>query len=187
MQLKPAGTACRDPSNACDLPEFCTGASPHCPANVYLHDGHPCQGVDGYCYNGICQTHEQQCVTLWGPGTWPPPTWGLRLRSPPSVSVSIPPRACYREPSFCWAEVMGFVVRPGPAWRRARKSGCCLEPAPRHSRMVWPETYEYLPCARGETGLNQPGPLPSDGLTGSRADRRQDIPAHNPDCAPSPS
>ncbi|KAB0383312.1 hypothetical protein FD755_005229 [Muntiacus reevesi] len=68
-RLKPAGTACRDPSNACDLPEFCTGASPHCPANVYLHDGHPCQGVDGYCYNGICQTHEQQCVTLWGPGS----------------------------------------------------------------------------------------------------------------------
>ncbi|KAM7227457.1 hypothetical protein CapIbe_021154 [Capra ibex] len=72
-QLKPAGTACRDPSNACDLPEFCTGASPHCPANVYLHDGHPCQGVDGYCYNGICQTHEQQCVTLWGPGAKPAP------------------------------------------------------------------------------------------------------------------
>lgn len=67
-QLKPAGTACRGAGNACDLPEFCSGASPHCPANVYLHDGHPCQGVDGYCYNGVCQTHEQQCVTLWGPG-----------------------------------------------------------------------------------------------------------------------
>ncbi|XP_040847873.1 disintegrin and metalloproteinase domain-containing protein 12 [Ochotona curzoniae] len=72
-QLKPAGTACRGSSNACDLPEFCTGTSPHCPANVYLHDGHPCQGVDGYCYNGICQTHEQQCVTLWGPGAKPAP------------------------------------------------------------------------------------------------------------------
>ncbi|KAM9197122.1 LOW QUALITY PROTEIN: disintegrin and metalloproteinase domain-containing protein 12 [Dugong dugon] len=72
-QLKPAGTACRDSSNACDLPEFCTGASPHCPANVYLHDGHQCQGVDGYCYNGVCQTHEQQCVTLWGPGANPAP------------------------------------------------------------------------------------------------------------------
>ncbi|KAB0405949.1 hypothetical protein E2I00_019312 [Balaenoptera physalus] len=72
-QLKPAGTACRDSSNSCDLPEFCTGASPHCPANVYLHDGHPCQGVDGYCYNGICQTHEQQCITLWGPGAKPAP------------------------------------------------------------------------------------------------------------------
>ncbi|KAM8780315.1 disintegrin and metalloproteinase domain-containing protein 12 [Rhynchonycteris naso] len=72
-RLKPAGTACRGPSNSCDLPEFCSGASPHCPANVYLHDGHPCQGVDGYCYNGICQTHEQQCVTLWGPGAKPAP------------------------------------------------------------------------------------------------------------------
>uniref|UniRef100_A0A480L3N2 Disintegrin and metalloproteinase domain-containing protein 12 isoform 3 preproprotein n=1 Tax=Sus scrofa TaxID=9823 RepID=A0A480L3N2_PIG len=72
-RLKPAGTACRESSNSCDLPEFCTGASPHCPANVYLHDGHPCQGVDGYCYNGICQTHEQQCVTLWGPGAKPAP------------------------------------------------------------------------------------------------------------------
>ncbi|XP_044516285.1 disintegrin and metalloproteinase domain-containing protein 12 [Gracilinanus agilis] len=67
-QLKPAGTACRASSNSCDLPEFCTGANPHCPANVYLHDGHQCHRVDGYCYNGICQTHEQQCITLWGPG-----------------------------------------------------------------------------------------------------------------------
>lgn len=67
-QLKPAGTMCRESSNSCDLPEFCTGANPHCPANVYLHDGHACYSVEGYCYNGICQTHEQQCITLWGPG-----------------------------------------------------------------------------------------------------------------------
>uniref|UniRef100_A0A3B4A297 Uncharacterized protein n=1 Tax=Periophthalmus magnuspinnatus TaxID=409849 RepID=A0A3B4A297_9GOBI len=65
--LKPAGTLCRESSNSCDLSEFCTGASPHCPANVYLHDGHSCHDVEGYCYNGICQTHEQQCITLWGP------------------------------------------------------------------------------------------------------------------------
>ncbi|XP_063076931.1 disintegrin and metalloproteinase domain-containing protein 12-like [Engraulis encrasicolus] len=67
-QLKRAGTPCRQSANSCDLPEFCTGASPHCPANVYLHDGHVCHNVDGYCYNGICQTHEQQCITLWGTG-----------------------------------------------------------------------------------------------------------------------
>ncbi|XP_030011383.1 disintegrin and metalloproteinase domain-containing protein 12 isoform X2 [Sphaeramia orbicularis] len=71
--LKPAGTLCRESSNSCDLPEFCTGASPHCPANVYLHDGHACHNVVGYCYNGICQTHEQQCITLWGPGAKPAP------------------------------------------------------------------------------------------------------------------
>ncbi|XP_033005320.1 disintegrin and metalloproteinase domain-containing protein 12 isoform X2 [Lacerta agilis] len=65
-KLKPAGVLCRHSSNSCDLPEFCTGGSPLCPANVYLHDGHPCYRVDGYCYNGMCQTHEQQCITLWG-------------------------------------------------------------------------------------------------------------------------
>ncbi|CAL8380029.1 unnamed protein product [Gadus morhua 'NCC'] len=67
-QLKLAGTPCRESSNSCDLPEYCTGAHPLCPANVYLHDGHACHSVDGHCYNGICQTHEQQCITLWGPG-----------------------------------------------------------------------------------------------------------------------
>ncbi|XP_026988610.2 disintegrin and metalloproteinase domain-containing protein 12 [Tachysurus fulvidraco] len=72
-QLKTAGTLCREPANSCDLPEFCTGSDPHCPANVYLHDGHMCHGVDGYCYNGICQTHEQQCITLWGQGAKPAP------------------------------------------------------------------------------------------------------------------
>uniref|UniRef100_A0A8D0BMI2 ADAM metallopeptidase domain 12 n=1 Tax=Salvator merianae TaxID=96440 RepID=A0A8D0BMI2_SALMN len=72
-KLKPAGILCRHTSNSCDLPEFCTGGSPHCPANVYLHDGHSCHRVDGYCYNGMCQTHEQQCVTLWGQGAKPAP------------------------------------------------------------------------------------------------------------------
>ncbi|KAI4893576.1 hypothetical protein NFI96_021374, partial [Prochilodus magdalenae] len=72
-QLKPAGTPCRESSNSCDLPEFCTGSDPHCPANVYLHDGHSCHSVDGHCYNGICQTHEQQCITLWGQGAKPAP------------------------------------------------------------------------------------------------------------------
>ncbi|XP_037127249.1 disintegrin and metalloproteinase domain-containing protein 12 isoform X1 [Syngnathus acus] len=72
-QLKPPGTMCRDSGNSCDLPEFCTGAASHCPANVYLHDGHACHAVEGYCYNGICQTHEQQCITLWGPGAKPAP------------------------------------------------------------------------------------------------------------------
>ncbi|XP_069467592.1 disintegrin and metalloproteinase domain-containing protein 12-like [Ambystoma mexicanum] len=72
-KLKPAGISCREASNSCDLPEFCTGRSPHCPPNVYLHDGQPCCRVDGYCYNGICETHEQQCITLWGQGAKPAP------------------------------------------------------------------------------------------------------------------
>ncbi|XP_078449229.1 disintegrin and metalloproteinase domain-containing protein 12-like [Lampetra planeri] len=72
-QLKPSGTRCRDPTNTCDLPEYCNGGSPHCPPNVYLLDGYPCHGKEAYCYNGMCLTHEQQCVTLWGSGSKPAP------------------------------------------------------------------------------------------------------------------
>uniref|UniRef100_A0A8C9REC0 Disintegrin and metalloproteinase domain-containing protein 33-like n=1 Tax=Scleropages formosus TaxID=113540 RepID=A0A8C9REC0_SCLFO len=70
-QLKQGGTLCREPAGACDLPEYCTGVSPYCPSNVYLMDGSPCQGGSAYCYNGMCLTHEQQCLQLWGHGARP--------------------------------------------------------------------------------------------------------------------
>ncbi|MEQ2211500.1 hypothetical protein XENOCAPTIV_004183, partial [Xenoophorus captivus] len=69
--LKQAGTMCRGPAGSCDLPEYCTGASPYCPANVYLLDGSSCQNGKAYCYNGMCLTHEQQCLQLWGYGARP--------------------------------------------------------------------------------------------------------------------
>ncbi|RLV63109.1 hypothetical protein DV515_00018608 [Chloebia gouldiae] len=72
-QLKVAGTVCREAAGSCDLPEFCTGASPYCPANVYLLDGSSCARGEAYCSNGMCMTHQQQCVQLWGPGAWPAP------------------------------------------------------------------------------------------------------------------
>ncbi|MEQ2186376.1 hypothetical protein GOODEAATRI_027870 [Goodea atripinnis] len=62
---------CRGPAGSCDLPEYCTGASPYCPANVYLLDGSSCQNGKAYCYNGMCLTHEQQCLQLWGYGARP--------------------------------------------------------------------------------------------------------------------
>nr|XP_051701216.1 disintegrin and metalloproteinase domain-containing protein 33 isoform X18 [Oryctolagus cuniculus] len=65
--LKPAGTLCRAAAGDCDLPEFCTGSSPHCPPDVYLLDGSPCAGGHGYCRDGACPTLEQQCQQLWGP------------------------------------------------------------------------------------------------------------------------
>uniref|UniRef100_G1PAL9 ADAM metallopeptidase domain 33 n=1 Tax=Myotis lucifugus TaxID=59463 RepID=G1PAL9_MYOLU len=55
-----------------DLPEFCTGASPHCPPDTYLLDGSPCASR-GYCRDGACPTLEQQCQQLWGPGSRPAP------------------------------------------------------------------------------------------------------------------
>ncbi|XP_064191315.1 disintegrin and metalloproteinase domain-containing protein 33-like isoform X1 [Anguilla rostrata] len=70
-KLKQAGTMCRGPAGACDLPEYCTGGSPYCPSNVYLLDGSSCHSGHAYCYNGMCLTHEQQCVQLWGYGARP--------------------------------------------------------------------------------------------------------------------
>uniref|UniRef100_A0A8C2A8K4 ADAM metallopeptidase domain 19a n=1 Tax=Cyprinus carpio TaxID=7962 RepID=A0A8C2A8K4_CYPCA len=70
-QLKQAGTMCRGAAGACDLPEYCTGGSPYCPSNVYLLDGSSCQHGRAYCYNGMCLTHEQQCLQLWGYGAQP--------------------------------------------------------------------------------------------------------------------
>lgn len=72
-KLKTAGVLCREPSGSCDLAEYCTGASPYCPANVYLLDGSFCRNEDAYCFNGMCLTHQQQCEQLWGPGARPAP------------------------------------------------------------------------------------------------------------------
>ncbi|KAG7264134.1 hypothetical protein CRUP_018676, partial [Coryphaenoides rupestris] len=53
-QLKLAGTPCRESSHSCDLPEYCTGSHPHCPANVYLHDGHACHSAaPGICFQRV--------------------------------------------------------------------------------------------------------------------------------------
>ncbi|XP_027622270.1 disintegrin and metalloproteinase domain-containing protein 33 [Tupaia chinensis] len=71
--LKPAGAPCRRAAGDCDLPEFCTGASPLCPPDVYLLDGSPCASGRGYCRDGACPTLEQQCQQLWGPGSCPAP------------------------------------------------------------------------------------------------------------------
>ncbi|XP_055083610.1 disintegrin and metalloproteinase domain-containing protein 15 isoform X1 [Periophthalmus magnuspinnatus] len=68
-QLRAAGSVCRLPLGECDLPEFCSGTSPHCPPNVYLHNGEPCLHGASYCYGGVCASLDQQCQTLWGPNS----------------------------------------------------------------------------------------------------------------------
>ncbi|XP_063802708.1 disintegrin and metalloproteinase domain-containing protein 15 isoform X3 [Pseudophryne corroboree] len=72
-QMKHSGTMCREPLGDCDLPEFCTGASPHCPPNVYFQDGEPCGKGQAHCYQGECRTLQSQCQYLWGPGSSPAP------------------------------------------------------------------------------------------------------------------
>ncbi|KAJ7344759.1 hypothetical protein JRQ81_000709 [Phrynocephalus forsythii] len=64
-QFLPAGTVCRERTDICDLPEYCTGVSEWCPEDVYVQDGAPCQ--DGaYCYHGKCSTHNEQCKAIFG-------------------------------------------------------------------------------------------------------------------------
>ncbi|KAM9252788.1 disintegrin and metalloproteinase domain-containing protein 19 isoform 1-T1 [Dugong dugon] len=72
-KLLAPGTMCREQARQCDLPEFCTGKSPHCPTNFYQMDGTPCEGGQAYCYNGMCLTYQEQCQQLWGPGARPAP------------------------------------------------------------------------------------------------------------------
>ncbi|XP_030628316.1 disintegrin and metalloproteinase domain-containing protein 8a [Chanos chanos] len=66
-QLKQTGSLCRKNAHDCDLAEFCTGGSAHCPPDSYKMNGLPCKSNQGYCYNGQCPTHKEHCRTLWGP------------------------------------------------------------------------------------------------------------------------
>ncbi|PIO15221.1 hypothetical protein AB205_0120870, partial [Aquarana catesbeiana] len=72
-KINPAGTLCREPLGDCDLPEYCTGASPHCPDNTYLQDGETCARGQAHCYGGECRTLQSQCQSVWGPGSSPAP------------------------------------------------------------------------------------------------------------------
>ncbi len=64
-----AGTPCRPSINPCDLPEYCGGASPFCPADFYMIDGLPCANNAAFCFEGRCQTFDYQCKQLFGSGT----------------------------------------------------------------------------------------------------------------------
>ncbi|NWX70446.1 ADAM8 protein, partial [Alca torda] len=71
-KVKAAGVLCRASKNDCDLPEHCTGFSAECPEDVFQENGIPCQNGHGYCYNGACPSHGEQCRALWGAGSHSP-------------------------------------------------------------------------------------------------------------------
>ncbi|KAL1403274.1 hypothetical protein pipiens_005739 [Culex pipiens pipiens] len=66
-QLKQAATVCRAAHSECDLPEYCTGSSEHCPRDVFRRDTESCADGKAYCSNGECRTRDDQCRLLWGP------------------------------------------------------------------------------------------------------------------------
>lgn len=66
LQLRVAGTPCRESMDSCDLPEYCNGRDGSCPEDYYLMDGLQCQ--DAYCHEGRCQTYDFQCRKLFAQG-----------------------------------------------------------------------------------------------------------------------
>uniref|UniRef100_A0A8C3XXU8 ADAM metallopeptidase domain 8 n=1 Tax=Catharus ustulatus TaxID=91951 RepID=A0A8C3XXU8_CATUS len=67
-KVKAAGVLCRASKNDCDLAEHCSGLSAECPEDVFQENGISCQHGKGYCYNGACPSHGEQCRALWGHG-----------------------------------------------------------------------------------------------------------------------
>lgn len=81
-QVKAAGALCRASKNDCDLAEHCSGLSAECPEDVFQENGVSCQHGTGYCYNGACPSHGEQCRALWGAGRVPSPPILLRRDAP---------------------------------------------------------------------------------------------------------
>ncbi|XP_030793734.1 disintegrin and metalloproteinase domain-containing protein 18 isoform X2 [Rhinopithecus roxellana] len=68
-ELSLAGTPCRksiDPE--CDFTEYCNGTSSDCVPDTYALNGHLCKLGTAYCYNGQCQTTDNQCAKIFGKG-----------------------------------------------------------------------------------------------------------------------
>ncbi|RWS20895.1 uncharacterized protein B4U80_07167, partial [Leptotrombidium deliense] len=52
-------TLCRKAFDECDLNEYCNGKSEFCPVDKFIHNGYRC--VDGYCFDGRCNSKRNQC------------------------------------------------------------------------------------------------------------------------------
>uniref|UniRef100_A0A8C0X6Y5 Disintegrin and metalloproteinase domain-containing protein 18 n=1 Tax=Castor canadensis TaxID=51338 RepID=A0A8C0X6Y5_CASCN len=64
-----AGTPCRQSlDQECDFTEYCNGTSSDCAPDTYALNGHLCRLGSAYCYNGRCQTTDNQCVEVFGKG-----------------------------------------------------------------------------------------------------------------------
>lgn len=104
MQVKAAGTLCRASKNDCDLAEHCSGLSAECPEDVFQENGISCQHGSGYCYNGACPSHGEQCRALWGAGGAPslpsscPTSCGMCLQPPGQRLARLRPLPAPQDP-----------------------------------------------------------------------------------------
>ena len=60
------GTQCRAAIGECDIVEYCPGDSGECPADDHQRNGILCNNGTGYCYGGMCPTHDAQCQVAFG-------------------------------------------------------------------------------------------------------------------------
>uniref|UniRef100_I3KGH4 ADAM metallopeptidase domain 28 n=1 Tax=Oreochromis niloticus TaxID=8128 RepID=I3KGH4_ORENI len=67
-KILPTSRQCRAKQDDCDLAEYCDGKSTTCPEDVFAVNGLPCDGGQGYCYNGQCPQRPKQCVKMYGSG-----------------------------------------------------------------------------------------------------------------------
>ena len=65
-QFRPLGTVCRSATQQCDIAEFCMGDSSSCPTDLHLQDGSPCNGGSDFCYTGVCENLDAQCLRFFG-------------------------------------------------------------------------------------------------------------------------
>ncbi|KAM4526537.1 zinc metalloproteinase-disintegrin-like VMP-III [Fundulus diaphanus] len=97
-QLKASGSICRSSAGDCDLPEYCSGASPDCPEDSFEMNGKPCYDQrPGYCYNGRCPTPAQQCWRLFGEGA----------KEAPDVCFNLNRQG--KEGANCGRDGLGFI------------------------------------------------------------------------------
>ena len=62
------GTECRAAANECDVAEYCLETSGECPEDDHISNGISCNSNLGYCMEGMCPTHSDQCMAAFGKG-----------------------------------------------------------------------------------------------------------------------
>ncbi|XP_057552949.1 disintegrin and metalloproteinase domain-containing protein 18-like [Hippopotamus amphibius kiboko] len=68
-EVSVAGTPCRKSvDQECDFTEYCNGTSSNCVPDTYAMNGQSCRLGTAYCYNGRCQTADNQCAKMFGKG-----------------------------------------------------------------------------------------------------------------------
>lgn len=65
-RYKELAVLCRPAREECDLEEYCDGRGSKCPLDAYIQDGNSCSNGKSYCYQGGCNTYDDQCKQLWG-------------------------------------------------------------------------------------------------------------------------